>query len=117
MRKIPLNTSNEYYCCKKGKVYRLVKDKYREIKGWLEESRYNTGKYYYRVQLKVNGVYKKFYKHRLILTAFEGMPATGDVGRHLNDISLDNRLINLAWGTIQENVDDKYRNRNERKSN
>lgn len=48
--------------------------------------------------------------HRAVLHAFVGPPAEGEVGRHLNDEKSDNRLENLAWGTHQDNSDDRVRN-------
>lgn len=51
--------------------------------------------------------------HHLILETFIGpKPSDLHVGRHLNDDSWDNRLENLAWGTIEENKLDKKNNLN-----
>lgn len=47
--------------------------------------------------------------HRLVLEAFVGPPAEGAEARHLNGIKTDNRVANLAWGTTQENADDRRR--------
>jgi HNH endonuclease len=50
--------------------------------------------------------------HIVILETFVGPPPEpGLVGRHLNDIGGDNRLENLAWGTYQQNADDRRRNK------
>jgi hypothetical protein len=46
----------------------------------------------------------------LVLTVFAGPRPPGQVARHLNDNSLDDRLSNLAWGTHAENVADAIRN-------
>lgn len=48
--------------------------------------------------------------HVLVAEAFLGARPKGQVCRHLNDIKTDNRLINLRWGTRQENEADKKRN-------
>jgi HNH endonuclease/NUMOD4 motif len=48
--------------------------------------------------------------HRLILECFVGMAPEGTIGRHLNDIKTDNRLVNLAWGSHGDNRRDSYRN-------
>jgi hypothetical protein len=45
--------------------------------------------------------------HRLVLEAFVGPCPPGMLTRHLNNIRLDNRLENLAWGTPQQNMLDK----------
>lgn len=43
----------------------------------------------------------------LVLRAFRGPRPRGAQCRHLNGNSLDNRLVNLAWGTPAENYDDR----------
>lgn len=45
--------------------------------------------------------------HALVLLAFAGARAPGQVCRHLNGDSLDNRLSNLRWGTALENAADR----------
>lgn len=47
---------------------------------------------------------------KLVLEAFVGPRPPGNVVRHLNDESLDDRLVNLAWGTYSENAIDRTRN-------
>lgn len=66
---------------------------------------------YMIVGLTVNGrtVYRKV--HNLMLQAFVGpAPTPKHIGRHLNDVSTDNFLPNLAWGTLKDNVVDRVRN-------
>lgn len=41
--------------------------------------------------------------HRLVLRAFAGEPAEGQVARHLDGDPTNNALSNLAWGTHAEN--------------
>ena len=53
---------------------------------------------------------KPFFVHRLVLMSFVGPCPKGQETRHLNDIKTDNRLNNLAWGTRQQNAEDKRRN-------
>jgi hypothetical protein len=48
------------------------------------------------------------YVHRLVLEAFVGPCPAGMQGRHFPDREpANNRLENLQWGTVQENVDDQ----------
>ena len=82
----------------------------------------NTGK---RLKIRVN---KKGYKvinlktkdkkvkscgvHALKAKAylFGPNPLGATLVRHLNDVKTDNRLINLAWGTFSDNIQDSIRN-------
>lgn len=47
--------------------------------------------------------------HRLVLEAFVGPRPDGMHGLHRNGNHLDNRLLNLAWGTASENLFDQVR--------
>lgn len=46
----------------------------------------------------------------LVLESFVGPRPKGQLVRHLNDVKTDNRLVNLAWGTYEENYADAIRN-------
>lgn len=46
----------------------------------------------------------------LVLEAFVGPRPPGYVTRHWNDDRIDDRLVNLRWGTQSDNLDDAYRN-------
>lgn len=45
--------------------------------------------------------------HRLVLSAFAGLPREGQECRHLNGSQTDNRVENLAWGSHSENSVDQ----------
>lgn len=48
--------------------------------------------------------------HQLVAEAFLKKETSDQVVRHLNDVKTDNKLANLSYGTVQENVNDKFRN-------
>lgn len=52
---------------------------------------------------------RKLFVHRAVLMAFVGMPKPGQEGRHLDGNPDQNAAGNLAWGTRQQNSDDKQR--------
>ena len=73
---------------------------------------------YPTVNLSRLGVERVHHVHILMLSAFIGPRPPGDThGRHLNDISSDNRLANLAWGTRADNQQDMVRNGNHANAN
>lgn len=47
--------------------------------------------------------------HHAVLLAFDRAPEPGEQCRHLDGNPANNRRSNLAWGTAQENSDDKRR--------
>lgn len=49
----------------------------------------------------------KQWVHRLILITFVGERKDNEESRHLNGNPTDNRVDNLAWGTRQDNADDR----------
>jgi len=78
------------------------------VKGWVQKVR----KGYSRklVALSDRKTKSKGFKvHRIMLIAFVGPPKKGQVSRHINGDSLDNRIENLAWGTQLENIQDSIK--------
>jgi len=76
-----------------------------------------TDKGYLRVGLRrADGTGSRtIYVHKLVLTAFVGPAPEGMECRHLDGISQNNRLDNLAWGTDAENGADRVRHAKPRK--
>ena len=62
---------------------------------------------YRQVVVGYAGKRRAIMHHRAVLLAFVGPCPEGMEARHLNGDRLDNRLGNLAWGTRQQNHDDK----------
>lgn len=52
---------------------------------------------------------KSLMVHRVVCETFHGQPSPGLVARHLNGDKLDNRAVNMGWGTYPENVRDMFR--------
>lgn len=95
-----------------GRVKSLARVFYfrRTVPDYIRDGCKNT--YGYRVVgLRKNGAQRSYHISRLVLSAFSALPPFPDAqARHLNDDPSDDRLENLAWGTAQENMDDRARN-------
>jgi hypothetical protein len=61
---------------------------------------------YWQVGLSRHSTNRVWNIHRLVCEAFHGPPTPGQVVRHLNGDSKDNRPENLQWGTPAENTAD-----------
>lgn len=61
------------------------------------------------IKLRRDGRTYTRYVHRLVLEAFVGPCPPDHECRHLDGNPRNNRLDNLAWGTRQENQDDRVR--------
>jgi HNH endonuclease/NUMOD4 motif-containing protein len=68
------------------------------------------GKAHQHVALRKDGKYYYRAVHRLVLTAFKGVPLKGMQGLHNDDDTTNNQLLNLRWGTPKENHADSARN-------
>lgn len=72
---------------------------------------------YYMLRLWRDGKPETKLVHRLIAGAFLGKRPDDLEIRHLNDNKLDNRLVNLVYGTHRENMLDIVRNENHDQAN
>lgn len=59
---------------------------------------------YLAVDLHRGDEMRRAYVHRLVLEAFVGPCPAGHETHHDNDVSTDNRLINLRWSTHATNI-------------
>ena len=59
---------------------------------------------YMQVTLCFNGVRKTMKVHRIVMEAFSLNPMMKRTINHKNGIKSDNRLCNLEWNTISENI-------------
>ena len=73
-----------------------------------KEKKLNTSdrKGYKVVNLRKDGKTRTLGVHRLVLWAFVGKQEVGIEVRHLNSNPSDNRLVNLAYGTKSDNMQD-----------
>ena len=62
---------------------------------------------YPSVSLSWGGKSRLFRVHKLVLQAFIGIASEEEEARHLDGCCANPRLDNLAWGTSQENADDR----------
>jgi hypothetical protein len=84
-----------------------------EVFSWLSGRRHKLSprrhtKGYMTIALRCSaGGKRTHYVHHLVLEAFVGPRPAGAVVRHLNGLEWDNRLVNLAYGTPEENQADR----------
>ena len=82
----------------------------RKYKGASKNIRLND-KGYFRCNLKKDGKRFDFTTHRLVAEAFIPNEESKPVVNHKNGIKTDNRVENLEWCTISENVIHATKNR------
>lgn len=95
-----------YFASADGEILSLVKKASRPR--ILKQQ--TNGRGYRYVFLYRNKEMSKMFVHRAVLMSWVRMPEEWEEGRHLNDNPNENSLENLAWGSRQDNVDDKRRN-------
>lgn len=63
---------------------------------------------YFRVRMTMGDKkIKTPFVHQLVLRAFVGPPPPNSITRHLDGCPQNNVICNLAWGTPQQNADDR----------
>jgi hypothetical protein len=73
----------------------------------MKLSQYHPLGYLHVLLCSGDGARKTCRIHRLVAETFLGPCPAGMQVRHLNGIARDNRLSNLAYGTLKENADDR----------
>lgn len=102
-KKYPIPGATRYLITKRGEVYSTCWNSLKKLKP-------KNNKGYYCVRLKTEEGNKDRYIHLLMLEVFVEKRPIGKEkyqARHLNGNSLDNRIENLKWGTVTENMRDK----------
>lgn len=92
-----------YKVTRDGTVWSVHTSPTRELTPWTGPRGYQSVRLYRDTESYFKLV------HRLVLMAWDRVPRPGEQCRHLNGDPSDNRLSNLAWGTAQENQDDRAR--------
>lgn len=111
LRRIPESPNDDYRAGSDGQIYsrtqyagfgRKIYVDWYALKGHLNEKGYAS------VSLCHNSIKVTKSVHRLICSAFHGIPNPKNLQvRHLNGIEKDNRPSNLKWGTQAENWMDR----------
>lgn len=95
-----------YYASKDGKILSLV----RKDKPLIMKQMYGTRNHKYVYMYKDKKM-QKVWVHRAVRSAIDGEDKKDMICRHLDDNPDNNNVENLAWGTIQDNADDRGKNR------
>lgn len=96
----------KYFVSNDGKIFSLKKEDIYELKTFIRSGYKSVGLY-----SSSDGRRKNFQLHRIILETFNGRSKIDkSLVRHLNDNPFDNRIENLAWGSVQDNSDDMIKN-------
>lgn len=97
------NQITNYSVDELGNIYN---DKFdRMMRGTTSRNEYKS------VQLSVEGKVKTLMVHRLVAEAFLPNPNNCQIVDHINRDKLDNRVENLRWVTIEENNNNRDRNK------
>ena len=88
----------DYSINEKGEVFSHKWNKLNKLKPTVDKDGYMT------VKLFSNNKYKTLKVHRLVASTFLSNEKNKPVVAHLNHNRSDNRVENLQWATIKENI-------------
>jgi hypothetical protein len=98
----PIPGHPDYLACRLGAIFSAKTGRPIPLNPWM------SGKYL-QVSMHHDGNRYVSRVHQLILETYVGPRPDGMECRHLNSVTTDNRLSNLAWGTTSENGEDRKR--------
>jgi hypothetical protein len=86
-----------------------------ETPGWRRRKLSPDKKGYLRVTVPLTtGGTRRMKVHHMVLFAFKGPKSKGMEARHLDNCKTNNAEDNLAWGTPEENREDRRRAKRQR---
>ena len=98
----PIPGFPKYYAHTSGQVYRQKKKGYRPVKPWYDRDSYAN------IAVSRKGKKSRQFSHRLVALGFHGKPKKQQtLVRHLDGNRVNNKPLNLKWGTPQENWMDR----------
>lgn len=103
----PIPSAPGYYADAQGFIWSVSRQQ-----GICVLSEHPSYSGYSVVSLLVGKKSVRYYVHRLMLEAFVGPLPEGHCSRHLNGDASDNRIVNLAYGTMKQNMEDRGRHGN-----
>jgi hypothetical protein len=111
LKEIPESPNEDYMAGSDGQVYSRTKYKgfgRKEYTDWYPLQGHITKKSYQSITMCHNNIKVTKNVHRLICSAFHGKPQKSSLQvRHLNGDPSNNKPDNLAWGTQEENWQDR----------
>ena len=105
MRKLQLEGCNkEYLIDEDGNIFDIKENKYRKPT--------ITEKGYLKMSFYINGKYKRFFIHRLVMMVFNPVENMDKFQiNHIDGNKLNNNVKNLEWCTLLENMQHAWNNK------